>query len=517
MYILFIFIYIYIYIIIIRLHPPPSSISTIIIIIQSMADYICRYLGRLARAIFTRADIQSTIVLVAMGPKPAKQRKLEESASGEGAPASGGDDVVASTVLGLPSTTAPPTPAEARTVLGLPSTTAPPTPAFPSAKEQQAADPEAIAQYMEQLVPSVVHRLSMKLYEDPRLNLRVPLKHQVAPPIASTKSLVSNFREPFNSDNCIASLHSTGLYEAALPIWRVNPLATTWRDYSLVVGANTWSQLEACEGFWSSETHRSNGNRYIYPGFIPSACGPANEVEAGLKKNIPLLDLPACGGRIILWSLYCAFDRALENDDIDEVLRLYEASLTATIRIRAAPRKEQLVLDGLTLEDTLRTSACAMGADSVVAFVSKLLLLDGVSDESLSGPGMVVLLTKHGVLWKGRNTTRDMAYAVLGLVPYAKHDVCRKALGKLDAVAPSLLSDPTKIMRLCQLIKKGTTSVEDRLKVFSYVIESMLLAVLSKDSTVEEFSVPILCGGKNQAPNEDPFMRVLYVYTEMVW
>ena len=366
---------------------------------------------------------------------------------------------------------------------------------------------------MEKLVPSVVHRLSMKLYLEPRVNLRDPLTHQVAPPIVAKKSAVSNFREPFSKDSCVASLKSTGLYEAALPIWRVNPLATEWRDQSLVVGTNNWTQLGACEGFWTSETYRSNGNRYIYPGFIPTACGPANEVEAGLKKNVPLHDLPACGGRVILWSLYCALNTALEKGDNDEVLRLYEASLTATIRIRAAPTKEQLVLDGLTLEDTLRVSACAMGADSVVAFVSKLLLLDGVSDESLSGPGMIALLNKQGILWKGKSATRDMAYAILGLVPYAKHEVCRKALGKLDAVAPSLLADPTKIMRLCQLIKKGTTTVEDRLKVFAYVIETMLLAILSKDSTVEEFSVPVLCGAKQQAPNDDPCLNV---YIHMV-
>ena len=127
-------------------------------------------------------------------------------------------------------------------------------------------------------------------------------------------------------------------------------------------------------------------------------------------------------------------------------------------------------MEGLVFEDGVRLSAFAMGSDSVVAFVSKVLLLDGVSDETLTGPAMTKLLNERGVLWKGKPLARDLIYALMGLAPFIKHGPCHKALLRLDSAAPTLLQDATKIMRLCQLIKKSST-VEDRVKVFCFFIK----------------------------------------------
>ena len=65
----------------------------------------------------------------------------------------------------------------------------------------------------------------------------------------------------------------------------------------------------------------------------------------------------------MLWSLLGAFDLAFEEDDRSRILRLCEASLTASIRMRVAPNVIQIILDTLGYSEVIRVMAIGAGAD----------------------------------------------------------------------------------------------------------------------------------------------------------
>lgn len=53
-------------------------------------------------------------------------------------------------------------------------------------------------------------------------------------------------------------------------------------------------------------------------------------------------------------------------------------------------------------------------------------------------------------------------------------------------------------MRLCQVLKKEAVRGDDRVEVFCYVLDCMSAAIVSKDSSPDNFTVDILVGGAKQ-------------------
>jgi hypothetical protein len=80
-----------------------------------------------------------------------------------------------------------------------------------------------------------------------------------------------------------------------------------------------------------------------------------------------------------MWSFLGALDEAPESSDEETILRLYEASLPATVRIRHAPSKAQLVLEQIAFSESLRVQNLGAGAISFLEFLVHMAELPEVT------------------------------------------------------------------------------------------------------------------------------------------
>ena len=374
-----------------------------------------------------------------MGDEPAKKRaKLEKAASGALQAASGAlqDKFDANLHAGM---------------LGLPPS-APIVSAKPSDNDIMSGKAPALEDWMSDLWKSVVFRLSVVLYEDPETRLRMPLHLQQTPPFKASKNGVATgattYKEKWCMTNCVTSLRSNGLYEASMSLWQFLPAAKEWGGVDLAIDAVSWKQYEACAGLWSKATlDSSSGNsdqaRFIFPGFLPTCVRSVEVVEELANRDAFFRDLPACGGQAVMWSLIGALDDALSDGDSAQITRLYEASVTVTVRMRLAPSKVQIQLDSMGFIDALRVQNLACGATSFFEFSLAVLNFDEVTGRE-SGPELVKTLEVLGVAFMGKPVNKSIAYGILAIVGIADLGAGKDAVRYLERISPSVFSDPMR-------------------------------------------------------------------------
>jgi len=350
-------------------------------------------------------------------------------------------------------------------LLGL-SPEAPPRPPWPT--DAQIADGTAmpVEKLAALLHRSVVYKLSLWCYENSSISLRKPLDQLECPQFSSQENgitdssdsgnpqnaasgaRVTTFKEPWDMENCKKSLMENGIYEAATPTWKTNPIGQNPPTH------HTYHQLEALSSIWSEESYAYSFGRFIVPGSILTHADSIQDVESIVaKKTTSFKDLPIDCGHLLVWSLLRAFDIAFADGKEERILRLFEASLSVTLRMRLAPSNEQKILDKLTFSDSLRSQALAAGVESFFDFATFVGSLDVIYDE-MSGPKLQETCKTLGITYNGKPLERNLAYAILAILPYTRAIAASSAVKSLETVAPSILADPTKVMRACTTLKK---------------------------------------------------------------
>ena len=400
---------------------------------------------------------------------------------------------------------APAAPISKAAALDIPETL-PFRPQLPSEAEVAAGAAPSLKTYISHLYKSVVSRLSLFLYDCNSVALRAPLYKQKCPQISSASGDANlerptSFREAWDMQHCVESLSQNGIYEAAAPLWQFDPLLEHWGDTEIFPHDASWSQFLACLSYWSEANFVSSASaegqrRYIFPGFIPTAVKSVAIVQATGAKTGNFTGMPLCGAHVLAWSLYGAIDGAL-NDGADErVLRLCEASLSITVRMRAGPSAVQLTLDNLTFVDTLRLQNVASGSHSFFEFVSTVSSLPGFNVKS-SGPAIVDAAKRLGVAFNAKPIERNMAYSILAVMSFTPSSSAKAAWRFAERVSPRILVDPTRCLRLCQTIKKSSTP--DELDgVFVFVMEPLAVSLICGDVKEEELSIEWLVGSKTE-------------------
>jgi len=198
-----------------------------------------------------------------------------------------------------------------------------------------------------------------------------------------------------------------GLYEAALPIWKVNPTCGSWKGVNVIPDSMSWHQYMASLGFWGEERLRASSEdektrRFMWPGFVATCVENVDVTIAILQKNATFTDfLPALGGHISFWSICGALDMALAEKNDLMILKLYEASLSATVRMRLNPSSVQITLDRLSFVEEIRVQSFSANAESFFEFVTTCATLPGV--EATTTPADIAKnLTALGVSFKGK-------------------------------------------------------------------------------------------------------------------
>jgi hypothetical protein len=167
---------------------------------------------------------------------------------------------------------------------------------------------------------------------------------------------------------CVKSLIENGLHKSAMPTWKINPICDNPSK------THKWWQYFACRGnvgelnfIHSSE--KADQRRFIYRGFILTCVQGIAEVEALIRQDESFKDLPACSGHVLMWSLLGALDEALQCSDEERILRLYEASWSATLRIRRAPTPAHFVLDKMSFSKSLRVQIIGVASHIAEHFI----------------------------------------------------------------------------------------------------------------------------------------------------
>ena len=380
---------------------------------------------------------------------------------------------------------------------------APERPQKPSVWEINTGTGMTLRDYMTRLVPSVQWRLSKFLAKLPGVMLSTPLQSLVCPDITGeTGETTKSFRERWSDDRCVLSLRATGLYEAAAPIWWFDLLKEEFMDFKS--DEPTWAQFEAASLQWSEAQLRASSQeehmqRFIVPGLIPTAIRSVDIASAIIAAEARFHSLPACGGLVMLWSIIGAFDKFLAEQPPEQpskthlALKMFEASLSVTVRMRAAASSTQLVLDNLQYSESLRVMNFAAAADSFWQFATRVAQLE-IVDAKQSIAAMLPQLVNAGITWQGKDLNKHHCHALQTLAPLTKSDLCQDAAKLLEHRLPSLMTSPTYLGRLVAAVKKEISNENDSASMFADFLKAVWVNVFTGEVAADDMTCDFLLG-----------------------
>ena len=386
-------------------------------------------------------------------------------------------------------------------MLGL-SVTQPKTPTMPSEFAIMSGEAASLKSYMANLVDSVWHRLSVFLFEHPQVQLRLPLWTLRTPEFvgmdldgSEQHGMPTGYKEPWDLDHSIKSLKTSEMYESSITVWQLDIACV--HGFDSESDAVQWQQYVACGDLWSkarlvASSPTNKNKRFIYEGFIPSAVLAVDEVKRLLDTGTFFRNLPVGGGHAQLWSLIGALHEALEQhaaEDAlagDRIMRLFEASVNVTCRMRLSPTKGQMQLDQLGHMDLMRVLQVALGSVSFHQFAMRVLALPKITSKE-TGNELIAKLEELGVTFKGKPIDRNLAYGILSLVGVFDTGEGLEAFRFLDRVDSSVMAESYKIVKVIQTLKKLCTR-DEWVDGAVAITEGMAVAMLSGDKTGDVFS-----------------------------
>ena len=165
--------------------------------------------------------------------------------------------------------------------------------------------------------------------------------------------------------NCLTSLSANNLYEGAMPVWQLDFLKKDVNETNVMLRAPQWPHYQACKGAFSTSqlvhvAADSGKDRFLTELVIPAIVDSISFVEKLVERHATFKDLAVSGAHAMLWAFIGAVDEALAASGADTekemwLLKLYEASLMFTVRVRQQLSPLQITLDNLSSADVLRT------------------------------------------------------------------------------------------------------------------------------------------------------------------
>ena len=207
-----------------------------------------------------------------------------------------------------------------------------------------------------------------------------------SPPLeisAGAQKSLKNFREPWNMQSCLESLNSTQIYEASGNVFWLDVLGTKFGDLELHDADVTWRRLlDDGAALWSDEAFLSSCDeaqyrRFIFPGYLPAVLANPSHVESTLKSGACHFSrLCVLGGHSIIYSWYQALADALAGGVDSRVWKLYEAGMTATIRLRLTTSHTQVLTDAHVWSETMLARNLMMTVHHCLGILSKCKAVD---------------------------------------------------------------------------------------------------------------------------------------------
>lgn len=383
-------------------------------------------------------------------------------------------------------------------------------PTKPSQSDIDAGVAIPVRQYMEALIPYVQARLTAFLKQQKAPHCGRSLTE--VPPFQisqDAKKSYKNFREPWNMNNCLVALTSTHLYEASGNVFWLDVLGTKFGEYDLTDAEVTWHRLRDAASLWSEEAFVSScedpqHRRFIFPGYLPAAIANTSHIEAMVKsKACHFNKLSLLGGHALIDSWYVALADALQAGltstgegpiDSSRVWKLFEAGMTANIRLRLTTSHTQVLSDAHVWSETIRATHMS-GSCDLLNFVKRLTMMPEVVRKGTSVEKLRKLLADLGVQYRCKPVDKNAAMGIMALIPVVNDVACMQALSPLRELFPKLTSEMTKMMRLAQVCKAtwGDTAMCERL---SYVFQCLFVALMRQDVVESEMTTSWLVGDR---------------------
>ena len=240
---------------------------------------------------------------------------------------------------------------------------------------------------------------------------------------------MKNFRERWNMANCLHALSTTQLYEAAGNVFWLDRLETQFGSDTIPEPEVTWAQLDEGAALWTdaafvSSNENEQYRRYIFPQHCLALTASTSHVQSRADQGQCCFHRLCLGaGHGPLFSFYEALLNALEHGDDAKTLKLYEAGLTATIRLRLTTSFTQLVTDVHVWSESVKASFSSASSDlmatvkMISAMVPNLTTSRATSVEKFRQE-----LTKLGFQYKGQPLNKASAMGFQSLLVLVQDD-----------------------------------------------------------------------------------------------
>jgi hypothetical protein len=316
--------------------------------------------------------------------------------------------------------------------------------------------PEALASWAGS---SNSHVISANLYEVQPL----AIKESVA------EGELATFKAPWQTSQCLQSVETTGLYEAAVNVTWLDAQKKLKLPFDFPMERPGWSTVhEIYERQFSKHASGLGGvtpggpTRLYFPIPIPCFVTDGKILENKCFNE----GLMLAGGHGLVYGWYLGMWKALQTKDDAYIKRLWECGLTVTVRVRKIcgvdPRP--IILDSLNYSEACQVAKLS-NTDSFRVFAWKLHSFTKVHKQEApkaTQDAIIKHLVQQGVRFKGSAMNATMFKMAKGLFD-ACDDKVRDEMEQLEwKYGPDLLSSSyNKIGRLVQSCQKAAATSKD--------------------------------------------------------
>ena len=344
---------------------------------------------------------------------------------------------------------------------------------------------------MKNLVPYVKVTLKEYLVKHGKIDKAVVLEDEAPLEIASAVGTgMSSYKEHWIPAHCLKSLQDSGIYEASGNILWVDP-EVQGDSFSLPGEDPSWQWLGeySDQGFRvfvpSGSTASTRKARIRFPIVLQTAHG-ANTGRASsvgvsvLKEDSYPKHLRPVGCHAHIWAWYVAVFQALEQDQLDRVVMLYECGLTVTIAMTVNRGESELALDSIRMSEQVRAETKIL-VDSFITFYHKVKLISSKFD--------LKKLVAHDVRFNGGVFNTNMQRTCTNLSSLLTVAICDR-LGELDRRWGSdvLSAHYSKVRLLLNGVKSfgADEGASDRLM---WCVEAMMMTLERGESKPSDFTL----------------------------
>ena len=356
---------------------------------------------------------------------------------------------------------------------------------------------------MRQLIPYVNYMLADELSVAGVISK--PLAE--VPPLAltdSARALVRSYQESWCHENARISLSHPGVYEVARNPFELDTLAPQFGGERIQGICCAWVQLNACAQLWTDAKFKASSTdeskrRWFYPSFLATAISDLTRVV----KDGVFVDLPLLAGHVVLWSWYVRVDGVLQATPSPErttkLIKLWEAVMSASLRFRLTPSRQQVMLDRMAWsEDLLVVSKHA--ADSFAEFCLNLYQLPdlNLANKNWAMKPFAEELARQGIQYGGKPLADSATKAILAAMPFLRDEAILAAYRELEALTTAV-GEQAKLMRICQIAK--VNYVKEPRRAFLFMLEALRLNLAFADLDEQDITTAFLVG--SHQPSSD--------------